>query len=89
VQYPSNEIGELYRTFLQQEGVMFVKNRTIESTAKGSYRHLVVDVKDIELHFMVSSVIEDEAFQVTFTLLSGSYATMLLRELIFTTVWRP
>jgi len=102
IQYPTNEIGMLYKKFLDQEGVSFEKGTALEATAKGSYRHLVRVPH--EINWNVIATVEDDAdcidddkttqaeyvkdAKFTFSLDSGSYATMLLRELMVSTISR-
>jgi tRNA pseudouridine13 synthase len=88
VQYPTNEMGDRYSEFLENEKVSFEKGVQLEATAKGSYRHLVVPMSSLELEFSSSTVSDVVSFQVSFDLPPGSYATMLLRELMVTTVVR-
>lgn len=93
VRYPTNIIGDHYRKILERDGVSFIKDAVDEATAKGSYRKLVVipnsfkweTVSDSKSHYEHSSI-SDAKF--TFSLPSGSYATMCLRELMSTTMAR-
>lgn len=84
--FPANKIGALYIQMLENDGVSFKKNAPPESTAKGSYRHLVAKAQNISF----STRTEDDKLQmkIRFDLPRGSYATMLLRELMITTVAR-
>lgn len=88
VQYPANEIGDLYKTILTQDGIQLSKEKTPESTAKGSYRKLLQKADKLSWEFVGDSgpVVSDAKF--TFELESGSYATMMLRELMVTTMSR-
>lgn len=102
--YPNNEIGTLYRQFLVDDCINFVKDSKIpeEGTAKGSYRHIVTTAINNEVQFSRMSSIQDEDVSVdcngtpynhndikfVFQLPKGSYATMFLRELMLTTVVR-
>jgi TruD family tRNA pseudouridine synthase len=88
VQYPVNEIGKRYEQFLQHEKVKFEKEARLEATAKGSYRHVTIPMTSLELAFPESPENDFNSFQISFDLPSGSYATMLLRELMVTTVAR-
>jgi len=109
MQYPSNEIADLYKEFLHQEGVSFRKGAVPEATAKGSYRHLVRVPHAIDWDVITSNkrtgVTTDadadadvdtdsrktefvEAAKFTFSIDSGSYATMLLRELMVSAISR-
>jgi len=104
MQYPNNEIGDLYRKLLNQEGVRFEKDAIPEATAKGSYRHLVRVPHAIKWEVISSTKVSHagddgnddktkeseciEAAKFTFSLDSGSYATMLLRELMVSTISR-
>ena len=89
VEYPSNEIGELYRTMLAADGVEFKKDAVPEATARGAYRNLVAPANNLAVSFLDTR--EDGAVgnaRFSFELQSGSYATMLLRELMCTTMGR-
>lgn len=99
VQYPDNEIGELFRHFLAKENVSFDRSAPSEATAKGSYRPLIAFAHNLEVDFdsiegndaSASETEQDTvaaAFKLEFDLPSGSYATMLLRELMLTTIVR-
>lgn len=89
IQYPTNGMGQRYEQLLQNENVKFEKEAPLEATAKGSYRRLVVPMNSLEVEFPdVASTDEVNSFQISFDLPSGSYATMLLRELMVTTVTR-
>lgn len=82
IQYPSNEIGDLYQQMLQADGVSFEKDAPLESTATGSYRSLVVTPDNLSFEMDGANV------KLLFDLPRGCYATMLLRELMLTTVVR-
>lgn len=90
MQYPDNEIGKRYMELLAEEDVKFEKNAPLEATAKGSYRRLIVAMTSLEIKFLEEdeSSSTADAFQLSFDLPSGSYATMLLRELMVSTVTR-
>lgn len=88
VQYPTNEMAGRYKQLLEGEEVSFEKAAPLEATAKGSYRHLVVPLNSLELEFTASTITDVVSFQISFDLPPGSYATMLLRELMVTTVVR-
>jgi tRNA pseudouridine13 synthase len=87
VQYPKNEIGEFYRDLLETDNVRFEKNALPEATANGSYRKLIVYPRNLS----ADTNSRDSAcgsMKLSFQLPKGSYATMLLRELMLTTVVR-
>ena len=91
IQYPSNAIGNLYQKQLEEDSVQFDKKSPDEATAKGAYRHLIVTPQNMELAFEESVSSGDESassMTLKFDLIAGSYATMLLRELMLTTVAR-
>lgn len=90
MQYPDNEIGKRYMELLADENVKFEKNAPLEATAKGSYRRLIVAMTSLEIRLLEEdeSSSTADAFQLSFDLPSGSYATMLLRELMVSTVTR-
>eukprot|EP00934_Nitzschia_sp_Nitz4_P000955 Nitzschia sp. Nitz4//scaffold13_size275219//24678//30498//NITZ4_000840-RA/size275219-processed-gene-0.125-mRNA-1//-1//CDS//3329535912//955//frame0 len=83
IQYPDNEIRQVYEDLMKQDGVAFDKNAPEESTAKGGYRRLIVLPKDVK-HDRLS----EDAVRFSFQLPKGSYATMLLRELMLVTATR-
>ena len=83
--YPENEIGSIYENILRGDKVKFEKSALPEATAKGAYRRLIVLPGNIHA--------EVESDQTTnmilkFSLPKGSYATMLLREMMITTATR-
>ena len=98
IQYPTNEIGDLYREVLRKDGIELVsKGNIAEATAKGSYRKLIQrannlkwdDVSEIDESKHKAS--EDPVIssaKLSFELESGCYATMMLRELMLTTMSR-
>lgn len=98
IQYPSNEIGELYKELLDADGVNLTEKDSIpESTAKGSYRKLIQHAHGLKWHDVSKRVSEKpdtsddavvDAACFTFELESGCYATMMLRELMVTTMAR-
>eukprot|EP00536_Pseudo-nitzschia_multiseries_P012659 jgi/Psemu1/326921/estExt_fgenesh1_pg.C_4970009 len=91
VRYPEHEIGKLYGELLETDGVQFDKKQAPEATAKGSYRKLVVYPRNL-----VATADGDgdgdstvcQSMKLSFDLPKGSYATMLLRELMMTTMDR-
>eukprot|EP00980_Cylindrotheca_fusiformis_P001991 scaffold443_cov125-Cylindrotheca_fusiformis.AAC.40 len=85
VRYPENDIGQLYHSILSEDGVKFEKSAPPEATAKGAYRRFIVHPGSIE------AVVENgdvANVKLKFQLPKGSYATMLLRELMMTTATR-
>jgi tRNA pseudouridine13 synthase len=88
VKYPQNDIGVLYQTILEKDQVKFEKSAPAEATAKGAYRRLVVHPGTI--HHEIEK--EDDGgilnVKLKFQLPKGTYATMLMRELMFTTATR-
>lgn len=80
IQYPENDIGELYNGLLEKDLVKFEKTAPTESRAKGSYRKLIVRPLEVASEF-----VESDAIRLSFQLPKGCYATMCLRELMFTT----
>ena len=87
VQYPENEIGQFYRDLLERDNVKFERNAIPEATAKGSYRKLIVYPGKFTFEISSSETIS-KSMKLSFELPKGSYATMLLRELMLTTVTR-
>ena len=82
-----NEIGDLYREILENDGVELCKdNSTPEATAKGSYRKLIQQAHNLKWEIVAetgeqkSEAIYDpvvNAAKFTFELSSGTYATMM------------
>jgi tRNA(Glu) U13 pseudouridine synthase TruD len=86
--YPNNRVGILYKEFLQKENVQFDKNAVHdEAKARGSYRRVIAHVDQFVSERLPSewSLVN---IQLKFNLPKGSYATMLLRELMLKTVAR-
>jgi len=94
VEYPKNKIGTWYDDILNEEGIQFSKKSVPEATAKSAYRRLIAYPEKMEWetkesyngndqneHFVNSAVFK-------FSLGSGSYATMLLREMMVSTLSR-
>jgi TruD family tRNA pseudouridine synthase len=89
VEYPSNEVGKLYRDILKKDEIAFNFKDEAEATAKGAYRYLVTSAANLSVQPLTSaSELESLDFKLTFDLSKGSYATMLLRELMITTCSR-
>ena len=88
VQYPSNDIGDFYQELLAADGIKFEENAVAEATAKGTYRKLIVRPVNLSVE-AESSDSPCESMKLSFQLPKGSYATMLLREMMMTTVVRP
>jgi TruD family tRNA pseudouridine synthase len=90
VKYPGNEIGDLYKEMLGKDNIRFEKKGPDEGTAKGSYRHLIVKAENMQFEAEADRDIPTcvPSAKVSFDLPAGSYATMLLRELMLTTVAR-
>jgi tRNA pseudouridine13 synthase len=100
IRYPENEIGELYHEFLNVDNVRFDRSAPAEATAKGGYRPLIAFAEGVEVSFDCKSMDDSKAdavdtapgtvtdFKLKFDLPSGSYATMLMREMLLTTVAR-
>jgi tRNA pseudouridine13 synthase len=88
VQYPQNEIGELYDTMLKKEKVCFDKDAPPEGTAKGGYRRLICRPDHVTADIMEEEKGNIMSVKLGFDLPSGTYATMLLREFMMTTVAR-
>jgi len=95
IQYPSNEVGELYRERLRKDSLDISKNKIAEATAKGGYRKLIQRASQTKWDNLSEDWKEDSsedqlvtAAKITFELKSGCYATMLLRELMVTTMVR-
>eukprot|EP00978_Attheya_sp_CCMP212_P004031 scaffold8660_cov50-Attheya_sp.AAC.3 len=96
VQYPTNDIGDMYGDLLKKDDIVFEKGAIAESTAKGSYRSLISTVGNLECQGIANDTDKDyddkektvHAARIAFDLESGSYATMVLRELFCATMAR-
>jgi tRNA pseudouridine13 synthase len=88
IRYPNNEIEEIYKNLLKQDDIIFEKEAPAESTAKGSYRRLIVHPSCIDLEVDDKCTYPGMKAKLTFELPKGCYATMLLRELMITTTTR-
>ncbi len=80
IRYPEHDIGDLYKELLKKDSVTFEKAAPVESSAKGSYRRLVVQPMELK-----SEMISSDAVKFSFQLPKGCYATMFLREVMLTT----
>jgi TruD family tRNA pseudouridine synthase len=88
IKYPENEMGSEYREFLAREGVIFDRKISDEFAARGSYRYLVSIPEDVTCQTMPGKDANALDARLEFKLAKGCYATMLLRELMYTTVVR-
>ncbi|MCL2288417.1 MAG: tRNA pseudouridine(13) synthase TruD [Candidatus Bathyarchaeota archaeon] len=80
----SGVMGELEQRVLQQENVNMNNFRITANSRlgnRGSLRAALTPVKDFK-HIDISKNIDGLAVTITFTLLRGCYATVLLREII-------
>ena len=87
IKYPENEIGDAYKLLLEKDNISLDKKGPDEGTAKGAYRHLIARAENMNLTFPDDGKVAS-SFTVSFDLPAGSYATMLLRELMVKTVVR-
>lgn len=88
----------MYQKLLIDDGVELRKDSVPEATAKGSYRHLLSKAAGLKWENVASKDSESKAessedpvvtdARFTFELPSGCYATMMLRELMVTTMAR-
>ena len=77
------------RSLLERDAVSFSKDGPPESTAKGSYRRLVSRAYNVSFEALAASGGDGNLdVRLQFDLPTGSYATMFLRELMYTTVVR-
>ena len=88
VSYPENEIGAVYTRLLAHDSVQFDKDAPPEGTAKGSYRHLFSTPRNLRVAFDEDNSETAKSMKLSFEIPKGCYATMLLRELMLTTVSR-
>lgn len=87
----------MYREILHDDGVELSKGDIFEATAKGSYRKLVQRANNLQWTNVNEHEVEDSNLsndpvvndaRFTFDLDSGCYATMMLRELMVSTLAR-
>jgi tRNA(Glu) U13 pseudouridine synthase TruD len=83
------KLAKLYRALLDHDAVSFRRDGPPESTAKGSYRRLVSRAYNVSFEVLVDTGGDGNLdIKLQFDLPTGSYATMFLRELMYTTVVR-
>ena len=80
-------MGQIERRFLEAEGVeksSFRVDAIPRISGKGQLRALVSPVKDFKVHHILNSKenLNENQVELSFMLLRGSYATMLLREIM-------
>lgn len=83
IEYPSNKVGDVYKDMLSKDRISFTKDAP--ATAAGSYRRLVAVAQNLQHEWLETGTSD---CKLVFDLPSGSYATMLLRELFRTTISR-
>jgi TruD family tRNA pseudouridine synthase len=89
VLYPSNRMSKLYEDILNRSKVKFEKSAPTEATARGGYRRLLVEARNLKCEtFQEGTEPHLLSARLSFDLPKGSYATMLLRELLLTAVAR-
>jgi tRNA pseudouridine13 synthase len=89
VLYPGNRMSKLYEDFLERSKVSFEKSAPPEATARGGYRRLIVEASNLNCEtFQEEAEPHLLSARLSFDLPKGTYATMLLRELLLTTVTR-
>lgn len=93
--YPTNSVGDAYKEILGADGITSLTYRgsaPAEATEKGSYRHLIAEPRNLEVESVAGPEVEEdpvvETIRLSFELGSGCYATMLMRELMMTTMSR-
>lgn len=85
--YPKNEIGTFMKALLEKDHVELKKGAIPEATAKGSYRHIVVNCDDLTWQ-RIETDGDTSSARFRFSLPKGSYATVCLRELMLNTISR-
>jgi tRNA pseudouridine13 synthase len=90
IQYPENEIGQVYQKLLQRDNVSFDQHAPAEATAKGSYRRLISFPGNLNVSFdaIDESAQTSNSMKLKFDLPKGCYATVLMRELFLSTATR-
>ena len=89
IDLPQNDVGGFYVETLKKHAVSISKDGPAEAVAKGSYRRLVADGGEINCELIEKDKNgEVHSATIAFKLPKGSFATMLLRELMVTTVTR-
>jgi len=84
VMYPANKIGDIYQKMFEEHQVDVHNSGKSEPETKigGSYRKLVARATNLKY------TIDEDVMNITFDLQKGCFATMLLRELMVTSVHR-
>lgn len=95
VRYPTHDIGKLYMKILSDDCINFAnicKHKKVDRCAKGCYRKLISQAEKVEWSMLDESNREGyfdnnavTSAVISFDLPKGSYATMVLRELMLTT----
>jgi len=95
VRYPTHDVGKLYMKILSDDCISFAnvcKQRKVDRSAKGCYRKLIAHAEKVEWSLLDESNQEGyfdnnsvTSAVISFDLPKGSYATMVLRELMLTT----
>ena len=92
--FPTGIVGKLFDEILTEEGIqpsMFRIKSYPEASSKGGYRPVIMPIKDFQALEINDDPLNDgkKMLKVTFSLGKGSYATILLRELMKTDLVTP
>ena len=92
--FPTGIVGDLFNEILEEEEIqpsMFRIKSYPEASSKGGYRPVVMPIKDLQVLEINKDHLNDDRnmVKITFSLGKGSYATVLLRELMKTDLVTP
>jgi len=92
--FPAGIVGDLFNEILEEEEIqpsMFRIKSYPEASSKGGYRPVVMPIKDFQVLEINGDHLNDDRnmVKITFSLGKGSYATVLLRELMKTDLVTP
>jgi len=92
--FPAGNVGDLFNEILTEEEIqpsMFRIKSYPEASSKGGYRPVVMPIQDFQVLEINKDHLNDDRnmVKITFSLGKGSYATVLLRELMKTDLVTP